>query len=88
VARIFAGVFGPLAFLTSLARGAAEGGSADATLLAAWSSLLLFSVAGYLIGWVAGSTIDQSVRSTVSEELSALETPSAGGTQKETLHAR
>ena len=74
MARIFAGIFGPLAFLTSLARGAVQGGSADSTLLAAWCSLLLFSAAGYLIGWVAGLTIDQSVRATVSAELSTLET--------------
>ena len=68
MARIFAGIFGPLAFLTSLARGAVHGGSADSTLLAAWCSLLLFSAAGYLIGWVAGLTVEQSVRATVSAE--------------------
>lgn len=74
MARIFAGIFGPLAFLISLARGAVQGGSADSTLLAAWCSLLLFSAAGYLIGWVARLTIDQSVRAIVSAELATLET--------------
>ena len=68
MARIFAGIFGPLAFLATLARGAVHGGSADSTLLAAWCSLLLFSAAGYLIGWVAGLTIEQSVHVTVSAE--------------------
>ena len=74
MARIYAGILGPLAFLTSLARGAIDGESADATLLAAWCSLLLFSALGYLVGWVAGSTIEQSVTAAVSAELSASET--------------
>lgn len=86
MARIFAGVFGPLAFLTTLARGAVQGGSADATLLAAWCSLLLFSAGGYVIGWVARLTIDQSVRGTVSAELALMETPSEEGTGSETAN--
>jgi hypothetical protein len=73
VARIFAGVFGPLAFLTSLARGAVHGGSAESTLLAAWYSLLVFSAIGYVIGWAAGATIEQSLRATVAAELAARE---------------
>ena len=74
MARIFAGFFGPLALLTSLARGALHGGSADSTLLAAWCSLLVFSVLGYAIGWIAGSTIEQSMGSMVAAELSKQET--------------
>ena len=87
MARIFAGIFGPLAFLTSLARGAVHSGSANSTLLAAWCSLLLFSAAGYLIGWVAGLTIDQSVYATVSAELSTLETQSQDGSHSESSNA-
>ena len=77
MARTFAGIFGPLAFLAALARGAVHAGSVDSTLLAAWCSLLVFSAVGYCIGWVAGSTIEQSVRATVLAELSARE-----GTEK------
>lgn len=74
MARTFAGFFGSLAMLVALARGVLQGGSADSTLLAAWCCLLVFSVLGYLIGWIAGSTIEQSVSSMVAAELSKQET--------------
>lgn len=83
MARIYAGVFGPLAFLTCLARGALQGGSADATLWAAWCSLLLFSLAGCVIGWIAGLTIDQSVHAAVAAEMAEMKGSSENATHGE-----
>ena len=71
MARVYAGILGPLAFLTSLARGALNGGSAESVLFCAWCCLLAFAAAGYVIGWVAERTIAESVRGRILAELDA-----------------
>lgn len=73
MARIFAGILGPLAFLASLARGALFGATAETTLWAAWLGLLAFSAVGLLVGWIAGTTIEESVRARIEAELAAQE---------------
>ena len=67
--RIYAGILGPVAFLTSLANGAIHGGTVESTLLVAWCSLLAFTVIGYVIGWIAGWIIEDSVKAAVSAQL-------------------
>lgn len=69
MARIYAGILGPLAFLTSLAHGLIHARSIEATLLGAWCSLVLFAAAGYVLGSIAGRTVEQSVRATIEAEL-------------------
>jgi H+/gluconate symporter-like permease len=69
VARTYAGILGPLAFLTSLAHGLIHARSNEAALFGAWCSLLLFAAAGYVLGWIAGRTIEQSVQATIEAEL-------------------
>jgi hypothetical protein len=71
VAHTYAGILGPLAFLTSLARGVIHGGGSESLLWGAWCSLLLFAAVGYLIGWVAGQTVEESVRGRISSKLAA-----------------
>lgn len=71
VARIYAGILGPLAFLTALARGAMHGQSTEPILWTAWCSLLIFALVGYVIGGLAGLIVDQSVSETVLAELAA-----------------
>jgi len=71
VAHIYAGILGLLAFLTSLARGALHGGSAESILLRAWCCLLAFAVIGLVIGWVADRIVADSVRGTLLAELEA-----------------
>jgi hypothetical protein len=69
VAHVYAGILGYLAFLTSLARGVMHGGGTASVLWTAWLSLLAFAAVGYAIGWVAGTTVDESVRGRISAEL-------------------
>ena len=71
MAHVYAGILGPLAFLTSLARGIMHGGGTESVLWTAWCSLLAFAAAGYVIGWVAGKTVEESVRGRISAELAA-----------------
>jgi len=60
-----------LAFLTSLARGALHGGSANSILLSAWCWLLAFAAGGYVIGWLAERIVADSVRGQILAELDA-----------------
>lgn len=71
MAHIYAGILGPLALLTSLARGIMHGGGVDSLLWSGWCSLLVFSAIGYLIGWLAERTVADSVRDGISAELAA-----------------
>jgi len=69
VARTYAGILGPLALVTSVARGFVHATSAEAILLGAWCSLLVFAALGYVVGWIAGRIVQESVRATVRAEL-------------------
>jgi hypothetical protein len=71
VARIYAGILGPLAMLTALARGAIHGDAAETVFLSAWCWLLALAAVGSGIGWIAQRTIEESVSSQVAEELAA-----------------
>ena len=71
MAHLYAGILGPLAFLTSLARGALHGGGTESVLLAAWCGLLAFSAVGYLVGWLAERIVGDSVNSRISASLAA-----------------
>ena len=67
----YAGVLGPLAFLTVLLRGLKEGAAATEVLITAWLALWIFAAIGYVAGRVAGWMIDESTRFKVSAELAA-----------------
>lgn len=73
MARLYAGIFGCLAFLTTLTRGALGGGSVTATLWAAWGHLWVFAAIGLIVGWIAKRTVEQSVCDQVSSRLAAEE---------------
>jgi hypothetical protein len=66
VARIYAGILGPLALLTSLARGALHAWPTESTLLVAWTSLLAFAALGSGIGWIAERIIEEEVRGRIA----------------------
>jgi hypothetical protein len=69
VARTYAGILGPLAFVVSLLRGLIAGGGANGTLWTAWCSLLAFAVIGCVIGWIAERTVADSVSGRIEAEL-------------------
>ena len=62
MARTYAGILGPLAFLTVLARGLFGGGGTEAVLYHAWASLLAFAALGCAIGWFAEQTVEVNGR--------------------------
>jgi hypothetical protein len=74
VARIYAGILGPLALVTSLAEGVIHARPAEGILLAAWCSLLVFASLGYVIGWIAERIVDEAVNAGIQARL-ARETP-------------
>jgi hypothetical protein len=69
VARTYAGILGPLAFIMSLMRGMVGGGGAAGVLWTAWCSLLAFAAMGWLIGWIAERTVVDSVSGRIEAEL-------------------
>ena len=71
MARTYAGILGPLAFFTVLARGILGGGGSETVLFDAWCSLLVFAVLGCVIGWFAERTVDESVNGRIAAELAA-----------------
>lgn len=74
MARIYAGILGPLALLTSLVHGLIHARQTEAILFAAWCSLIVFAAVGYLVGWIAGRTVEASVAAGIRAELTAEET--------------
>ena len=68
--RVYAGVLGPLAMAVVIIRGWLNSGGAEGTLGLATLYLVLFSVVGALIGQIAQSTIDESVRVSLEQQLS------------------
>ncbi len=73
MARIYAGILGPLAFLTSLAHGLMHGGGVS-ILMTAWCCLLLFAAIGFIVGGVADRIVADSVEGRIQRELAARET--------------
>jgi hypothetical protein len=71
--RTYAGVLGPIAFLTVTVRGLKQGGGVEPVLLAAWLALVAFAALGYVVGRLAGWMVEQSVMSRIDQELTARE---------------
>ncbi|MCR4413538.1 MAG: hypothetical protein NUV77_14045 [Thermoguttaceae bacterium] len=68
MARIYAGILGPLALSTTLAHGLIRGCPADALLGSALASLWIFAALGCVAGWVAGNILEEAVRSRIARE--------------------
>ena len=60
MAPTYAGVLGPLAFATVLARGVVFGGGMVGTMKAACVCMFLFAAIGYLVRRLAESAVQQS----------------------------
>ena len=68
--RMYAGVLGPLAMFVVICRGWLASGGVEGTLGLAILYLVVFSIVGALIGQLAQSTIDESVRAQLEQQLS------------------
>ncbi|MGQ9575396.1 MAG: hypothetical protein ACUVUC_08760 [Thermoguttaceae bacterium] len=68
MARLYAGILGPLAFLTCLARGLLHAWHCETVLWRAWISLWVFAALGGVIGWIAGGIVEQEVRARLSTQ--------------------
>ena len=75
----YAGILGPIAFLTMLIRGVVRGGSVDGVLISSVASLLIFAAIGYVIGRIAEHIVLEAVRQRFNRDLKTREkSPSAG----------
>ncbi len=67
--RVYAGILGPLAMAVVICRGWLDSGGVEGTLSTATIYLIVFAVVGALIGHLAQTTIDESVRSQLEQQL-------------------
>jgi hypothetical protein len=69
MARVYAGILGPLAMAVVICRGFLGSGGVESTITSAITYLAFFSVVGAIIGQIAQSTVDESVRAKLQEQL-------------------
>jgi len=72
--RTYAGILGPLAFITILARSIIDTSSVESTMMLATICLFLFAGIGYLVGRMADSIVLEAVRANFDKDLHARET--------------
>lgn len=83
MARIYAGILGPLAMLTALADGLLHARDLMTVVWVAWGSLWAFAAAGFVIGWIGQRIISESVEATLRAEVAEHESAESGvGTGK------
>lgn len=75
--RTYAGILGPLAFTTILARSVIDTSSVESTMMLATACLFLFAGIGYLVGQVADSIVIEAVKTNFNKELQAREAAEA-----------
>ena len=67
--RVYAGVLGPLAMTVVICRGWLGSGGVEGTLTLATMHLALFAAVGAILGHLAQTTIDESVRAKLEQQL-------------------
>ena len=76
--RAYAGVLGPLAFVTLVARGLLHSRGPESTLQAGLIGLVCFSLIGTVIGELAGWIVRDSVQATAAAEITEQQTAASG----------
>ena len=69
MSRVYAGILGPLAMAVVICRGWLDSGGVEGTLSQATVYLVVFSIIGALVGHLAQTTVDESVRSKLEQQL-------------------
>lgn len=77
MARLFAGILGPLAMLTITTSGLLHGRTSQSVASAAWVALIVFAAIGYVLGWIANRTVEDSVQAAISAHLENESEPTA-----------
>ena len=72
MASKYAGVLGALGMAVALLRGAIDAAGLEGTSQLAIQSLLLLAPVGYVVGAIAESTVDESVRQRLESQLASL----------------
>ena len=67
--RVYAGILGPLAMAVVICRGWLASGGVEGTLSSATQHLVLFALVGACLGHIAQTTIDESVRAKIEQQL-------------------
>jgi hypothetical protein len=76
--RVYAGILGPLAMAVMICRGWLASGGVERTLSSATQHLVLFALVGACLGYIAQTTIDESVRAKIEQQLAQHKSSSAG----------
>ncbi len=71
--RAYAGILGPLAMAVVICRGWLVSGGVEGTLTHAVLFLFLFAAVGAVLGHIAETTVDESVRSRLESQLAQQE---------------
>ncbi len=79
VGRAYAGILGPLAFLTVLAHGLLHSAGTSGTMWRAVLALAAFAIVGCIAGQLAGSIVEEAVRSQLTSEIAKSAAESNGG---------
>jgi hypothetical protein len=83
----YAGILGPIAFVSMLARGIVGGSSTDSVLLSSTVCLIAFAAIGYVIGRLADQTVLESVKQRFDREIKAREKAAPGTPRTQTSAA-
>lgn len=63
--------------LTITTSGLIHGRTSQSVAWSAWIALMVFAAVGYVVGWIANRTVEDSVQSAISARLQAESEPSA-----------
>ena len=77
MARTYAGILGPLAMLTITTSGLIHGRTSESVAWTAWVALIVFTAVGYVLGWIANWTVEESVHAAISARLDDESEPTA-----------
>ncbi|TWT31265.1 hypothetical protein KOR34_46410 [Posidoniimonas corsicana] len=69
MARDYAGYLGCLGMIVALLRGAVHGAGIDGTILQGVASLAAFAAVGAVIGAIAETVVDESVKTQLEKQL-------------------
>jgi len=69
MSRVYAGILGSLAMVVVICRGWLSSGGVEGTLMSAIAYLVAFAIVGAILGYLAETTVDESVRVKLEQEL-------------------